>query len=107
MGKVKRHLEGERSFSNYKRMHWVVCKIQKEKRILRYFQERSREESGWQGGCISQGRLGTFSKVNCYVSVLIFIASIGGCTVQIHIVCTLREKGMNFKARKAHKSRLF
>jgi len=28
MGKVKRHLEGERSFSNYKRMHWVLCKTQ-------------------------------------------------------------------------------
>ena len=28
MGKVKRHLECESSFSNYNRIHWVVCKTQ-------------------------------------------------------------------------------
>jgi hypothetical protein len=39
MGKVKRHLEGERSFSNYKRMHWVLCKTQWEEEIERFMRE--------------------------------------------------------------------
>jgi hypothetical protein len=38
MGKVKRHLEGERSLSDYKRMHWVVCKTREEE-IERFLRE--------------------------------------------------------------------
>jgi hypothetical protein len=39
MGKVKRHLEGERSLSDYKRMPRVVCKTRKEEEIERFLRE--------------------------------------------------------------------
>ena len=98
MGKVKRHLEGERSFLNYKRTHWVVSKTQHEKKRLRDFQERLIEESGQKGGRILQGRLGTFPKENFCVSVLIFIAIVGGHIVQICTVC-IRERWNEFQGK--------
>jgi hypothetical protein len=42
MKKLKGHLEGERSFSNYKRMHWVMCKTQQEEDIERFPRELER-----------------------------------------------------------------
>jgi hypothetical protein len=92
-------VEGERSFSNYKRMHWVVCKTQHEKKRLRDFREKLREESGQQGGGISQGRLGTFPKENLCVSVLIFITFVGGRTVRIRTVYTTREIWNKFRGK--------
>jgi hypothetical protein len=45
MGKVKRHLEGEMSFLNYKRMHWVVCKTTKRVEEIEIFpRELEREK---------------------------------------------------------------
>jgi hypothetical protein len=97
MGKVKRHLEGKRSFSNYKRMHWVVCKTQEKKR-LKDFRERFEEErKGQQRRCISQRRLGTFPKAYLCGSVLIFFVVVGGRIVGIHTVCTARDRGHEFR----------
>jgi hypothetical protein len=43
MGKVKIHLDGRRSFLNYKRMHWVVYKITiREEEIERFLRELER-----------------------------------------------------------------
>ena len=58
MGKVKRHLEDERSLSHYKRMPRVVCKISEEED----WERDSLKRKGQQAGCISQERLGTFPK---------------------------------------------
>jgi hypothetical protein len=108
MGKVKRHLEGEKSFWNYKRMHWVLCKKQQEKRRLRDFRESLREESGEQGGCNSQERLDTFPKENFCVSVLIFFLLLLEVVLygSVQSVQQMKE-GMNFEAKEARISRLF
>jgi hypothetical protein len=39
MGKVKRHLEGERSLSDFKRIPRVVCKTRKEEEIDRFLRK--------------------------------------------------------------------
>jgi hypothetical protein len=54
MGKVKRHLEGERSLSDYKRMPRVVCKTSEEE-IERDLRESFEKES-------EGSKLGTFPK---------------------------------------------
>jgi hypothetical protein len=101
MGKVKRHFEGERSFSNYKRMHWVVCKTTKEEEIERFPRELERgKRAAWRThfprdlGHISQGR-------NFYfVSDEIYCCE-GGHTVRI---CTVRtiEKWACFSRQGRH-----
>jgi hypothetical protein len=70
---VKIHLEGERSFLNYKRIHWVVCKTQEKKRLRDFRESFEKERKGQQVGCISQGILGTFPKYIFCVKLLSYL----------------------------------
>ena len=63
-GKIRSRVgEGEGSLSDYKRMHWIVCKTQQREEEIEIF-SRELERGKWAANFWHgfQGRLGTFPK---------------------------------------------
>jgi hypothetical protein len=84
MGKVKIHLEGEVSLSDYKRMRKVVCKTSEEE-FERDFQESFEKES-------EGNKMGTFPKEYFCVRVAEIYCCVGGRIVRIRTVYTIGRR---------------
>jgi hypothetical protein len=96
MGKVNRHLEGKRSLSNYKRMHWVVCKIVRRKNLENF--ERALRIRG------KDSKLRTFPKAKlCFVCAENYCCGRPYCTDPYSLYS--KEEGMIFEAVCEHRNR--